>query len=253
MPLEISDATDLKSGWRRLLLWGPQKRKKTRLLLTAPKPVRVYDFDNGALSLAAEAKPGEIQVVRFREAKADKIGHSQKRPTQKDLFDAFITDFNSLYDLPAKDLPATICYDSLTSLSDIVLEYVLAMNGRNDPQFQDWGQAIVKIEESIQSACSLAANFILIAHEQVQRDELTGSIRNDPMTIGKLSQKIAMYFDEVMYTDVVSVNNKNEVKLLTEPTGIVKTAGSRTRLLEKHIDPTWTAIFGPGVGLKNKP
>ncbi len=172
MPVE-TDASALRAGKRNIFIFGPPGTHKTRFLLGCPKPVWDYDLDNGALSLA-EAKEGDIRVFRFGDSAntaANKISIEQHRPQTAGPMLDFIKHLNSIYDLPAEKRPATVAVDGLGRFGEMAMEFALALNSRKEPVFQDWGQAMAKIREMVECGVGLPCNFILIAHDQTDRDD----------------------------------------------------------------------------------
>lgn len=244
------DATSLRTGSHSLLLFGPPGTQKTRFALECPKPVWLYDFDFGALSVAREAKEGEIKIFRFAATSTgNRITEKQHRPKSSLAILEFIKHFNSIFDMKPEDRPRTVMIDSLTPFSDRCMEFALAMNKRDEPVFQDWGQAMSKIRETVEAGCSLPCNFILTAHEQTDRDEILGKVTTLPLTIGKLALEIGRFFDEVFYTSTEMVK-KGQVEVptpffLTMPDGLVKVAKSRTAARPKKVEARWDALF-PG-------
>lgn len=239
-------ASALTSGKKTVFLWGPPKTHKTRCAATFPKPLRLYDLENGALSVAGMPGATDITIVRFGTKSADKIGLSQKTTPSKDPFLDFVNDFNRLYDLPADKLPKTVVVDGLSELSNMAMEYVLSMNSRQIPEFQDWGQAINKIKEVIRAGVGLPCNFVFIAHDQAEKDDVLGSIHIAPAVFGKsLPREIGRFFDDVFYTKIEKdVKGEPVPKLLTVADGMVSGTGARSKALPRLIDANFQAIYG---------
>jgi len=126
--------------------------------------------------------------------------------------------------------PHTIVLDSITTLSEMILNHVVRMNGRVEPVLKDWGQQMDKITKLINRARGIQdVNFIAVAHEQYTKDEMSGRIWCLPMVTGKLAPKIGLYFDEVYHTTVFQKGDKHEYVMHTKATGLI-TAKSRFNL-----------------------
>ena len=82
----------------------------------------------------------------------------------------------------------------------------------------------------IELGISLPCNFIVLAHEQFVKDELTGRVWCLPLITGKYAYRIGGDFDEVYYATVKPNPQGKEVySLETKPSGII-TAKSRLDL-----------------------
>lgn len=242
------DVTTLKDGKKSIFILGPPRTHKTRFFASVPKPAWIFDVGNGALSLATDAKPGEINILRFGNTVASKIGTTHNRtPNAKPLED-FITEFNKLFDLPPDKLPKTVGIDDLSELANMVMEYVLAKTGKVQPEFQHWGMAQEKIREIIRAGLDLPCHFILIAHDTTDKDELTGIVSIQPMVYGKLAGEIGRFFDDVFYARPGKDKDGSPIpQFLAVPDGMVKTAGSRWnhKLMQQKVVPAnWQAIYG---------
>lgn len=241
------DATELKERKKSLFQIGQPLVGKTRALLTCPKPVWIADFDQNSGALD-DAKPGEIQIFRFEHKLSSKITREQHRPQEQKVLLDFIDWVNSIYDMPQDKAPATLAIDSLDVLGNKCMEFVLSLNQRKEPVYQDWGQAQAKIREIVESCVSLPyTNFVLNAHEATERDELLGKITTIPDTIGKLAGQLGGSFDAVVWArkELDPQTKRTETSWLTVPDGFVKQAGVRNRETPKLIKADWNNLFPP--------
>lgn len=242
------DVTSLKEGKRSVLIVGRPRTYKTRFLASVPKPLWDYDVGNGALSLATDAKPGEITIHRFVTPKASKIGTVATRNPDMAPMEQFITKFNELYDLPKDKLPASVAIDDLSELANMSMEYVLAKNSRTAPQQSDWGMAQEKIREIVRAGLDLPCHFILIAHEKTEQDATSGKVWSLPAVYGQLAGEIARFFDDVFYAQPGKDKDGMPIpQFITVPKDTIQTAGSRFNF---HLSRTgvvpanWQAIYG---------
>lgn len=141
----------------------------------------------------------EIIVVDY--AVSDPIALGQYTEFNATLLTNFIQDFNLLWNKQQECIERGIlhiCKDSLTSFQKPALEYVKAMNARVVTVVQDWGQAIDKIDEVVQSGVALPFDFIMTAHTQVEKDEMSGRVKEGLLIYGKaLPSVLLAKFDDI--------------------------------------------------------
>jgi len=187
----------------------------------------------------------KVIVVDYTTA-SHKIEVSHLASPKKDRFMSLILDINSLEEHQQEF--NNIATDSLYPLGGDALEFIVDMNGRRDTQIQDYKIAIGKVEAVINS-CSSYENkaFVLIAHFQSEKDEISGRGRMVPNVWGKdLPSLIPKKFSETFQT-VVQDNGKGgmEYLWLTRPEGLVGFLGSRIKdNLPRLIEPDFGKLWG---------
>src|SRR5690606_35138898 len=88
--------------------------------------------------------------------------------------------------------------DSMSGISSMAMKLVV---GTKPVRSQgDWGVAMNNLEELIEKLCTgVVCHFILTAHMEREKDEVSGSVALMPSTLGqKLSPKIPRNFDNVI-------------------------------------------------------
>jgi len=241
------DASETRSKKRSLFQIGAPLVGKTRALRTCPKPVWIGDFDQNSGALGDSPK-GEILIFRFESKGSAKITREQHRPQESNLILTFIDWVNGIYDMPADKAPGTLAIDSLDVLGMKCMEFVLALNNRKEPVYQDWGQAMAKIREICEACVGLPfTNFVLNAHEATERDELLGKITTIPDTIGKLAGQLGGMFDATVWArkELDPKTQKTSTMWLTVPDGFIKSAGVRDRETPRLIPADWSILFPP--------
>lgn len=192
-------------GWRPFA----RKRDLTRKLLVGEEegwftergnPVTVtHSFKEWLEKANRPLLPRERLVVDY--AHADPITMGQYTGNDAVLMTSFFNDFNCLWHEQKKCVEFGVCHtsiDSLTSFQRPMMEYVKAMNARVITVVQDWGQAIDKIDEVVQSGVALPFDFIMTAHTQPEKDELQGVVREQLLIYGKsLPAVLLAKFDDI--------------------------------------------------------
>ena len=120
---------------------------------------------------------------------------------------------------------ATLVIDSITTLSDRLMEHIIKENpgvkrtlskGVTIPCLQDYGLFRIFMKQFIGELLSLPCNVIFTAHIEVQKDETTGAILRLPMLTGKLSKELPIYFEEVYMAYVEGEGDKAKRKAQTQ-------------------------------------
>lgn len=188
----------------------------------------------GSTSLGTFADRDDVVVVDFS-------GDDPKDPTQYEALSKFI------YEMKADkvwDQIGTVALDSITTFSDILMNAILAANGRVDkgsrerlshgkgsvvaiPELRDYQLQMEKIADTIGYLSSISSDFICIGHVEMSRDEVSGRMFAAPMVTGKLSQKLPILFDEIYISQVDAKRDSADYYFLTGPEGIYQ---ARSRL-----------------------
>lgn len=250
MKIEIAGLEELLQISNSVLCWGPPTTGKTSSLATlAPKylPLWCFDFDWKSTPLIHLAKEGGWldKLVIFRYKRTQGRLNQLSTPTRNpQIFLDFLKDFNALQDQvdPQTGLwrptftqaPKSIIFDSLTSLGDVVLDFVLATVGHElgapgTDARSDFGKQMSKIMEIVKSSKTLPCLSVWVAHEKFIQDELTGQVRCLPSATGLLANTLAKEFNVVLYSQVVGAGDKAKYEWLVRPKGWVQAAGTTAR------------------------
>ncbi len=239
MPLDIKkELADLNKMYAesaqqksfRALVYGGMGTGKTNLLKTCRLPVLVHSFDpGGTKTIRDEIKAGKIAAdTRFEIEDAD-------NPSAFALWDA---EYDRLKQGGMFKGIGTYVIDSATTWSSAAMNVTLKKAGRagGTPQQNDYLPTMVMLESAIKDICSLPCDIILIAHEDVDKDEVTGRMMIGPAFIGKLKMRIPILFDEIYCATAKEASSGVKYTLLTRATGLYK---ARTRLGKGGIFETY--------------
>ncbi|MEM2125011.1 MAG: AAA family ATPase [Candidatus Methanosuratincola sp.] len=250
-----------------VMLIGETKTGKTAALETLPRGVVDFSFDIGGwhslgrrgkkvkvvrrlgewLDSGERLEESEILVVDY--TVADPVAEAQYTAFSTELIGMFIKDFNLLWKRQQECIEKGVCHiaiDSLTSFQRPILEYIIAINARVLATQQDWGQAINKVDEIVQSAVALPFDFIMTSHIQAEKDEITGKVRELPLIYGKqLPNMILAKFDDIFLTIKERTPTGIVYRWGTAPEGLLQCIGTRNfDNLPLRIEPNFTKLYG---------
>ena len=200
-----------------LLLIGDWGSGKTTTSSTAPKPVLYLDVDN-KLHKMENLKPmldkGEIIQWAITEPLSGlslkRLSTMETKPGQKtaiprpkgygqlvDYIEKLEKDKCVIEHQGKRVKVGTVVLDSYTTMDEHLRRLLTSVNGTNTMTLSLYGVLLVNFEEVNNTLLRLPANVILICHERVDKDELTGKISIKPLIHGSMSQKIGKDFEEV--------------------------------------------------------
>jgi hypothetical protein len=135
------------------------------------------------------------------------------------------------------DASRVLVIDSLSGLNLMAMD--LVVGSKPVKSMADWGIAMDNLSRLINKVTSdTKCHFILTAHLEPERDEVTGRIQNMPSTLGKkLAPVIPRFFDNVIQT----VREGSSFKWSTAiPNTILK---ARDLPISDNLTPTFAAIL----------
>lgn len=179
----------LKNGEYRLqvVVYGPPGCGKSRFAATFPYKCGVIDTDGGALAYAKSIH--DVVTITY-----DEKGQGA-RPHAFNEAMAAITYFLS------KPEYKGIIIDSTTTIGDACMNYVLLQNNRYNsiPTLPERNAALETMKALLSKAQNSQKHLIVIAHERIDKDEVTGKIWCRPAVAGQYSSAMPVYFDEVYH------------------------------------------------------
>lgn len=226
--MKIHKSSELKPDKLKILVYGESGSGKTHFGGTCPKPL-FFDFDGGMLTLRKEKEIAFVDLTGMS-TKAEKVW--------PDFMEA-------LKEYGEDEQFETLIIDSLTTAATACMDYVLSLNRRTgqNPQLQDWLTQMNELKEMIKLVKATKKHVIVLAHEQVEKDEITGRIWMLPLITGKMARQIGLYFDEVYHSEAKQKKDETIYSLLTKPTGLL-TAKTRIGFPEMNITPDFKWILG---------
>jgi len=242
----------------RELRMGPTKSFKTGAVVgTYPKPLLCLQFDEGGIDIIPSKgmESGDKEAIKFDitsedivTIKANAFRSYLAKPMAEqpkvlciDLTDSSLKnmslEFKPLGDSqPMQDTVdtmnalTTICnwktivFDPLTGFQQIMLNHIAKINPNAMADARQWaGQVGQKVQQMIGVLTSLPCHVVLIAHTQLDKNEMTGAILELPNVYGKVRESIGELFSQVFY----STKQGTKPQLWSTDQGFVRGIGTR--------------------------
>jgi len=161
-------AEDMKLN---VLIYGKSGTGKTTFACCFPRPY-VFDFDKGMLS-------------------------QRGRDVDFDTYTSYAAFEMKFKEFEMKCPYDTVIIDSITTLEEYCMDKVLAANRRQMPTMNEWNVLIADLKDLFMRATKMSKHLVVVAHEQIVQDELTGEIIIRPQIVGKkLPAQLPLWFDE---------------------------------------------------------
>lgn len=224
MPLADAGLAILKEGMKdyiensssrfNALIYGRMGSGKTSIFKTVRKPVYVISFDPGGVTTLQDDIDGKTMIVDTRFERED--------PRKPWVWTEFDKVFHRLKTAGLFAKLGTLGIDSLTTLAQCALNWVMAKEGRagGHPFQNDWLPQMALLENFIRELVSLPCDTILIAHPDMEKDDLSGKTFSTPMITGKLKTRLPILFSEIYYADTVETKDGINYRLITQKTGM---------------------------------
>lgn len=217
-PREVPEGFQTRTDIEHIHLMnvGPSGSGKTRLTNTFPGPVCTIDCDNGMLTVKNDPE------IRQRVADGMIFWKTVPRPITQtdDTYPELMKIVNEVIELGHAKRTRTIGLASLTTMGKIVIRHVTLATGNpvQKPSFGNWESQKLIMTEIIQSLYRTPCHVVLEAHEDLIRDDNTGSLIAVPMTTGNFRFTLPIDFDEVWHSSS-DVSTDGELRWWVETAG----------------------------------
>jgi hypothetical protein len=203
----------------KVLIYGHSGAGKSCAASTFPTPIFYADFDGKVTSVARfqqgdSARLGAIDFEDFRFSAGDKVNSYSK-------FLAYLARLEELSTTPEKFPFKTFVVDSLTTLSDAMIAYLLKKHSNihraipNVPGQQDWGIILNEMKDVVKRVLALPCNVIFIGHIKDTKDEITGAVEYKVALAGQAADALPILMEEV-YRAYVENDKDGNVKYLAQ-------------------------------------
>lgn len=219
----MPNAKDIKTTKKNILVYGPTGSGKTTLFTTLPGKKFLYVFDPAAIDtirgLDIEYEffpPDGILGIRSTQ----KGRSSVKRESKPKSYDAFEAHLESWLE---RDLDGfdTIGFSSITTLSQILLNKILDINGRfgKVPELPDYnllGLTLVAVMESVLSKPD--KTIFVEGHSDLVQDEVSKSIVNQFDATKNARRMLPRMFSDVWISGVdIDTKGETTYQVQTKP------------------------------------
>jgi phage nucleotide-binding protein len=201
--------------WVKMLCYGESGVGKTFMCHTAPCPI-IISAEQGLLSL----RKFDIPAVEV----------------------ANLNDVREAYKLITKDdTYSTICIDSLSELSEVLLSEFKA--DTKDPR-QAYGKMADEMAQIVRRFRDIPNKHVyFIAKQNRTTDEVTGKINYGPLIPGKVFAVNLPYFFDIVACLKIGVKDKEEYRYLQTQPSTQYEAKDRSGNLDKVEYPDLTKLF----------
>lgn len=227
------------------LAYGDKGTGKTTLYATARLPVHIDSFDPGGSQVLADEIEKGVVVVDTRWETDD--------PTNPKVFAAWDLEFHRRKREGYFAQFATYGLDSITTFSQIIMNYVLKKQGRPGgiPQTgagaeNDYVHQMLHLENSLVGIFSLPCDLLVTAHPESEKDDASGKMFVSPMITGKAKIRIPLLFSEMYYLRVEDkADGTTRWMLQTRPSAIYKASSrlARQGKFDKFEEPNIKALL----------
>ncbi len=225
--MKIQKATEIEPNqYHNILLLGGTGGGKTTQIHTLPGRTLAFVFDPSALPALKQSE--KIDYLKYDVELLDlniytlaaKAPNTYVRgKTKSDVYERFAKDFIECYNDKGFDPYDNIAFDSLTTFQAIIMDQVIALNGRagQAPQQDDYTPAMTTIMKFIRTLCAYPKNTLIIGHDLYEKDETTSRLINQPILFGKLRGKLPILFNHIFRCECVSTKEEIKYQIQTRP------------------------------------
>jgi archaellum biogenesis ATPase FlaH len=227
-----------------LLLHGPPKSGKTVLALQFPKPY-CLDCDNnlsGPFRWMKQFKPELIPCIRYDTVNVFDNG---ALVPESERWSRVVSLLNSAIKDPEIE---TIIIDSLSSISDYVQDFIIADKsgtGRDASRMtiSDWVPFRNMISKLVIGCRATGKLFIMTAHDEVNKNELDGSMMITVNMPSKLAGTLGGFFSDVWHTECEETAAGEVVfKVRVSPKPLIPSLGNSLCIPLKEFQFTWEGL-----------
>jgi hypothetical protein len=186
---------------------------KTSQILTLPRPCFAYCFDpNSLLTLRGhdieyeQFLPQDINLDVVSLKKTQDGAHKRGprvMSAKATTYEEWERDFDKRRTSGFFNKYKSIAIDSATSLLDIIMDYVLTINGRPGqwPEQDDYGPQMVSFTNIMRTIASMGKTVLCTGHYEAWQDRKTQRTYYQLMMTGRLRTKIPLLFSDVWFCE----------------------------------------------------
>lgn len=212
---QVSNSREAKPGSNRVLVVGPVGVGKTTQFVTLPGRKFMYVFDPNAVASLEGCDVDYIPFVpdvddldlsvKTLKREGDKIiGDRARKKIEPTTYLEWEEDFEKRLEAGFFDTYDWIGVDSLTTLSEIVMDRVLHLNKRlgKHPEQPDYTAEMNTIKNIFRVLTNLSCNLYCTAHTELQKDDTSGKTYAQLLMTGRNRVRIPMRFTQIYALEV---------------------------------------------------
>ena len=244
---------------RKFLVYGRTGAGKSTALLTLPGKKFVYVCDPaGMAALAGHDIDYELFIPDMVNIKKGKFGAKSQpasmiRPDPKTYL-RFEEDFEQRANDGFFDQYDVVAFESLTTLMDMMMWYILDMQGRGNsaPEIADYYYRSDGMKNIVRVAAASVRTVYCSAHVETKQDEVTKRIETSLFLPGALKAGLPLMFSEVLHLFADSTGGQSATHYAQfQPTRAIPTIRTslRNMKLQEEITVDWSQpLEGQGLG-----
>ena len=243
----------------RILVLGDTGGGKTTQFLTLPGKKFAYLFDSNAL---LSLRGYDVDYEEFYPDRLNLNIHSLSKERggdrvsthKNDMYMEWQKDFEEKVDSGFFNQYDAICFDSATTLLDLIMDRILTINGRAGqwPQQDDYGPQMVAFTNICRTLTSLGKTVYMTGHLEMRQEDLSKRIYRQPMMTGRLRTKIPLLFSDIFVAEAQNDGKGNISHVFqTVPDKITTTVRTSIKGLDPYEDVTLDfskPLEGQGLG-----
>lgn len=200
-----------------LLLQGPPKSGKTTLACQFPD-VGVLDCDNnmaGAIRWLKENLPDQLNHIWIETVNIDEKGQEVPEHLRYERMVRLTAEFTKNPQIK------TLLFDGLSSISTYLMDHIVANKPTSQEKkmtISDWIPFREMLSKLIIKTRATRRLVIMTAHDEVNKNDLDGSITITPNVPSKLAGTIGGFFSDVWHCEPGTVEGSYVVRTTPKPT-----------------------------------